>query len=222
MATKVSPSRAPQICSPEQALQFLKEGNERFASGKPQHPNSDAARRIETAREGQHPFAAVLACADSRVPVEMIFDCGIGSLFVARVAGNVADAGEVATLEYAAEQLDIPLIVVLGHTQCGAVAAAIDGTGLHGNLLQLVNRIKPAVEMARLENFGDADAGLHATAVRTNVLRSMTELLRASETIRKRSQAGDLQIAGGVYDIETGRVEWLPTEPEGDWRRWPR
>jgi carbonic anhydrase len=209
-------SAAPQAnVSPDKALQWLKEGNERFAAGKPERPNSDEARRVDTARNGQQPFAAVLACADSREPVEMLFDRGIGDLFVVRVAGNVSASSEVASLEYGAEHLGVPLIVVLGHTKCGAVAAAVDNAALHGSLPELIDRIKPAVAEARKENPNLSGAELLTAAIRANVRRSMAELLRTSETLRKLSESGKLQIVGGVYDIETGRVEWLPDAATG-------
>jgi len=204
-------SDAPKAnVSPDAALQRLKEGNERFAAGKPERPNSDVARRDDTGRNGQNPFAAVLGCADSRVPTEMVFDRGIGDLFVVRVAGNVADPGQMASLEYAADNLGVPLIVVLGHTKCGAVAAAVDNAALKSHLGELVDRIKPAVETARTDNPTLTGADFLAAAIRANVRRNMAELTKSSETIRKLSEAGKVKIVGGVYDIETGRVEWLP------------
>ena len=107
--------------SADEALRLLKEGNSRYVDGKPQHPRQDRARRALTAAQGQHPLAAVLTCSDSRVPAEIIFDQGIGDLFVVRVAGNVAATDEIGSIEYAVDHLATPLVVVLGHTQCGAV-----------------------------------------------------------------------------------------------------
>ena len=212
LATTCLWSDAPQAnVSPEKALQMLKDGNERFAAGKPERPNSDPARRVDTAQNGQNPFAAVLACADSRSPVEMVFDRGIGDLFVVRVAGNVSAASEMASLEYAADNLGVPLIVVLGHTKCGAVAAAVDDAALQSHLGELVDRIKPAVATARKDNPTATGPDLLAAAIRANVRQSMAELVRGSETLKKLSDAGKVQIVGGVYDLETGRVEWLPT-----------
>ena len=201
---------------------MLQQGNERFVSGKPQRPRADLARRGEITREGQHPFAVVLACADSRVPVEILFDQGIGDMFAVRVAGNVCDATPAASMEFAVEYMQVPLAVVLGHTQCAAVGAAVENIVLHAGLRQLINRIKPAVEMARIEHFGSSDGDLYAAAIRANVRRSMADLLRSSDTIRRRAETGELQIVGAVYDVETGRVEWLPEGSEADGHRLPR
>jgi carbonic anhydrase len=131
--------------SADEAIRLLTAGNDRFVAGKPQRPNSDLDRARSTAKNGQAPFAAVLACADSRVPVETVFDRGIGDLFVVRVAGNVADPGTLGSIEYAAEHLGTPVVVVLGHTQCGAVTAAMDNTELYGNLPSWVGVVRPAV-----------------------------------------------------------------------------
>ncbi len=129
----------------DEALHLLLAGNERFAAGKPEHPHTDLSRVESTAKNGQAPFAAVLSCADSRVPVETVFDRGVGDLFVVRVAGNVADSGTLASVEYAAEHLHTPLVVVMGHTQCGAVKAAVDNAQLDGSLPALIDLIRPAV-----------------------------------------------------------------------------
>ncbi len=203
------PPAADVAVSPDQALQWLKEGNERYVAGKADRPNSSAERRVETARNGQSPFAAVLACADSRAPVELLFDRGIGDLFVVRVAGNVADTTEVASIEYGADHLGIPLVVVLGHTHCGAVKAATGNVAGNGPLPQLLDRIKPAVESIRREHPDISDADLIPAATRANVRKSIADLLKASDTVRKLSEAGKLKLVGGVYDIETGRIEWL-------------
>src|SRR5262245_28073525 len=122
---------------PEAALKMLQEGNARFVAGKARHPHEDQGRRNETA-SGQHPFASILSCSDSRDPVEVTFDEGVGDLFVVRVAGNVADTDEIASLEYGAEHLGTQLIAVLGHTKCGAVTAVVNEDKLGGSLPQLV------------------------------------------------------------------------------------
>jgi len=137
--------------SADDALAMLKEGNDRFAAGKSGYPNTAANRRQETASGGQHPFATVLSCSDSRVPVEYIFDRGIGDLFVIRVAGNVADTDEIATAEYGVDHLGTPVLMVLGHTRCGAVTAVATGAQVHGKLPQLVDNIVPAVRKAQTE-----------------------------------------------------------------------
>jgi len=222
MTTISPPAGESMICSPQQAIRLLQEGNERFAAGKPKRPHADAARRGEIAREGQHPFAVLLTCFDSRVPAEILFDAGIGDMFVARVAGNIVDTNQLASIEFAAEHMEVPLAVVLGHTQCAAIAAAVNNTRLHGSLPQLINRIKPAVEMARLEHFGTSGGDLLSRAIEANVRRSVAELLRGSDVLRRRTERGDLQIVGAIYNVETGRVEWLPAGTEGDSPRLPR
>ena len=143
---------------------MLKDGNARYVEGKPTHPHQGAERRALTAGQGQHPFAAVLSCSDSRAPVELIFDQGIGDLFVIRVAGNVAATDEIGTMEYV-DYLGIPVLVVLGHSQCGAVTAAVEGTKLPGSMGVLVAPIKPAADKAKADHPGAATEALVAAAV---------------------------------------------------------
>lgn len=195
--------------TPEQALLRLKEGNARFMAGRSLRPNSDAARRKEAAAGGQHPFAAVIACSDSRVPVELLFDQGIGDIFVVRVAGNVCGMDETASIEYAIGHLSTPLFVVLGHSQCGAVTAVLEDEKLHGSIPELVKNIRPAVEMARREYPGLSGAALIEAAVRANARQSIADALKRSASIRGRADSGRLKIAGAVYDIATGGIEWL-------------
>ena len=132
--------------SPEAAIQALKDGNARYITGKSSHPRIDPERRQATALEGQTPIAAILGCADSRVPPEIVFDQGFADLFVVRVAGNVCAMPELASIEYAVAVLKVPSIVVLGHTKCGAVDAAIKNGPLPGSLPALIKMIRPAVE----------------------------------------------------------------------------
>ena len=131
------------------SLMLLREGNARFAMGTPQHPHQDAERRAATAAQGQEPFATILACSDSRDPVELIFDRGVGDLFVVRVAGNVAGESELATVEYGVGHLNTPLLIVMGHTKCGAVTAVVKEAELHGHLLTLAKKIKPNTKASR-------------------------------------------------------------------------
>ncbi len=193
----------------EAALRCLREGNVRYAAGHPRHPHESAARRAETAREGQHPLATVLACSDSRVPVELVFDQGVGDLFVIRVAGNVCGEEEIGTVEYAVEHLHTPLVVVLGHESCGAVTACVEGVHAEGSLGALLHHIDPAVAAARAahpERHGEA---LVATAVRCNVQCGVEELLRGSRVIREAAERGEVFVRGAVYDLRSGQVEWL-------------
>lgn len=196
--------RAETAVTSDSALAELKAGNEHHARHQYQHPHENAARQRELAA-GQHPHAQILSCADSRVPPEIIFDQGLGDLFVVRVAGNVATDTEIGSLEYGAEHLHIPLLVVLGHESCGAVTAAVQGGPPEGHIAALVDLIKPAVEKTR-----GLPGDPVANAVRTNV-ELVVKQLRASTPILSELVAhGKLKIVGGVYSLETGKVTWLP------------
>lgn len=169
----------------EEALARLKEGNLRFVAMKMEHPEETSARREETAANGQKPFVMVLGCADSRAPVEMIFDRGIGDIFVSRVAGNVAaDGSVIGTLEYAAGHLHVPLLVILGHTQCGAVGLALAGTEVEGSARDILKRIAPAAELAKEERPGLQGDALVTEAVKRNVFQAEKDLFSGSEEIR--------------------------------------
>jgi carbonic anhydrase len=188
---------------PEAVLAALKAGNEHHAMHKYVHPHETLARQRELIAE-QHPEAEILSCSDSRVPPEIIFDQGLGDLFVVRVAGNVASDTEIGSLEYGAEHLHIPVLIVLGHESCGAVTAAVQGGEPEGHIASLVDHIKPAVEKTR-KTTGDAISN----AVRANV-QMVVQQLRSSEPILSHLVAqGKLKIVGGVYSLESGKVTWL-------------
>jgi carbonic anhydrase len=195
-----------------EALSMLKEGNARWVSGAVQHPNTDSARR-ESVAAGQKPFVTIVTCADSRVPVERLFDRGVGEVFVIRVAGNVAGDSETGTIEYGVGHLKTPLLVVMGHTRCGAVAAAADNADVHGKVASLVNRIKPAVERAKRNNPGLAGPDLAAATVRENVWQTMYDLFAGSSELRDATQTGRLMVVGAVYDLSTGKVEFMGAHP---------
>jgi carbonic anhydrase len=193
----------------DEAIRRLAAGNERFVSRSPQRPNQDQARLCDTFANGQHPYAGVLSCADSRVPPELVFDAGIGDLFVVRVAGNVADVDEVGTLEYGVEHLGINAILVMGHLKCGAVTAVVDKAHVTPNIEKLVDNIVPAAERARAAFPQLAGARLVEKAIRQNVYQSMADLTAKSDLLRDRAAAGTLTIVGGVYNLHTGEVDWL-------------
>jgi len=203
-----------QRCGPEDALARLRAGNARFAVGRCEHPHLSAARRRETAEEGQQPLAAVLACSDSRVPVELLFDCGIGDLFVIRVAGNVCDTDQIGSVEYAAEYLGTPLLVVLGHAGCGAVAAVLSGRRLTGCIPRLVDNIRVAVLAAERNHPELMGEALAPDAVRANVWQAIDDLFIRSPAVRERVKSGKLRVVGAIYDLATGLVEWLGPHPE--------
>ena len=185
-------------------LAELKTGNAHFVAKHYQHPHQTATRQKALA-SGQNPHCAILTCADSRVPPEILFDQGLGDIFDVRVAGNVAGDAEIASLEYAAEHLHVPLLVVMGHTHCGAVSAALEGGTLPGKLPGLVAAIQPAVDQSAHEPGDRLD-----NAVRDNVVHVVGQLRAAKPVLSELVATGKLRIVGAVYSLETGKVEWLP------------
>lgn len=185
--------------SPDEALNRLKAGNERFVKSKDSTSKPVAARRAETAK-GQNPFATIVGCADSRTAPEIVFDQGIGDLFVVRTAGNLVDDYALGSIEYAVEHLGVRLIVVLGHERCGAVTAALASSSAPGHVNALVRDIQPAVAATKGKE-GDALA---------NAIHENDALVAAR--IRKEAQLGELasqvRIVEGYYDLDTGRIEW--------------
>lgn len=200
--------------SAEEALKRLKEGNDRFAAGKSVHPNADAQRRELVAAQGQRPFVTILACSDSRGPVELLFDQGIGDLFVVRVAGNVCNVDETGSIEYGVDHVGTPLLVVLGHTGCGAVTAVVMGGEVHGSIPKLVAGIRPAAAKA-----GQANPHLHGkelvpAATEFNVWQSIDDLFKRSSIIRRHARDGKVKALGAIYDLPSGKVKWLGEHPE--------
>ncbi len=206
-------SAANEAVDADKALALLKEGNLRWVDGKTTAPNTEAARREALAEKGQKPFVTIVTCSDSRVPVERTMDRGLGDLFVVRVAGNRAGADETGTVEYGVEHLKTPLLVVMGHTKCGAVAAAVSHAPLHGKVAELVKGIEPAVERARRNNPGADEKALGALAVRENVWQTIFDLYKSSDTLRETVEHGEVKVIGAIYDISTGKVEWLGEHP---------
>jgi methyl-accepting chemotaxis protein len=207
-------SSTADTITPDEAWTRLKEGNARFTSGEPMHPRTDAGRLLETSEHGQHPFATIIACSDSRVPIERVFDQGVGDVFVIRVAGNVCDTDEVGSIEYGVDHLATPIMVVLGHTQCGAVTAVCTNAKLHGSIPPLVDNILPAVAAARKAHPRKSEKELVPDAIEANVWQSINDLLTSSPATRKRVSAGTLKVIGAIYDISTGQVRWLGRHPE--------
>ena len=198
--------------NPDQIIKLLQDGNARFVSGAVVHPQQGEARRMEVFENGQAPFATVLSCSDSRGPVELIFDQGIGDVFVVRVAGNICGLSETASLEYAAEHLKIPLLIVLGHSKCGAVTAVVKEEKVHGSLPQLAAHIVPAVEKAKQVQGKDFSDGLLHTSIEENVWHSIAEMLQ-SEIISELVQEGKIKVVGAFYDLHSGEVKWLGSHP---------
>ncbi|MEI7492410.1 MAG: carbonic anhydrase [Bacteroidota bacterium] len=183
-----------------EAKRLLAEGNTRFVSGRTLHPRQDAVRRKELAN-GQHPFAVILGCSDSRISPEILFDQGLGDLFVAREAGNITDEHTIGSIEYAIEHLHVSLVVVLGHEKCGAIAAARDTAVTAGHIKSIMDALGPAVKATRGQ---DAEATCRAN-IRNNVVA-----LRTSEPLLKHlADRGELLILGAYYELNTGIVTFL-------------
>lgn len=202
---------------PDTVIKMLQAGNERFCSGKPTHPHANTARLKLAGKEnqGDHAYATVLSCSDSRVPVELIFDAGVMDIFVVRVAGNVCNTDEAGSIEYGLGHVNTPVLVVLGHTQCGAVAAVtheLDGKGhkLERNIPPLVSSIVPAVKSAKARHKDVHGDAIIPYAIEENVWQSIHDLFMKSPAVRKIVNEGKAKVVGAIYDVGTGKVKWLP------------
>lgn len=187
----------------EQAMQTLMEGNARFISGHVCHPNQLDEQRAK-AVSGQEPFATIVSCSDSRVPPEIVFDQGIGNLFVVRTAGEVMDNATIGTIEYSVEHFHVPLVVVLGHDDCGAVKAAVDGGAAPGQINYIVDAIKPAVDTAKGMR-GD----LLSNSINVNAQDVAAQLQATHPILSEHVKEGKLQIVAARYHLDTGAVELL-------------
>ena len=186
------------------AQQKLIDGNKRYVDARPSHPNQTAQHRTEVSK-GQHPFAAIVSCADSRVPPEILFDQGLGDLFVIRLAGNVMDDAALASLEYAVEHLGVKYIMVLGHERCGAVEATLKGGEAPGHIGSLVKAIQPAVEKTKNQPGDPLD-----NAVRANVTMVVHQLKSSAPILEELVKKGNLTVVGARYDLDDGGVAILP------------
>jgi carbonic anhydrase len=206
----------------DEALKMLQEGNKRFVSGQSIHPNATMSRITQAGKESQslHAYATVLSCSDSRVPVELLFDAGIMDIFVIRVAGNVCDVDEAGTIEYGLAHVKTPLLVVMGHSQCGAVTAVAqatrgEGHALERNIPQLVDNIGPAVNRAMKQQPDVTGDNIVPYAIEQNVWQSIEDLFVSSPSARRLYRSKLVKVVGAIYDVGTGKVNWLPeTEVE--------
>jgi carbonic anhydrase len=200
-------AQAPRRPTPAEALERLIAGNRRFALGEPSQADVSAARRAELAG-GQRPFAAIVSCSDSRVPPEIVFDQGLGDLFVCRLAGNIVDVGTAGSVEYAVGVLGVSYIFVLGHESCGAVKAAVDvtanGQPISPNIDVLVNAIRASVEAAR-----DEPGDLLTNAIRENVRTGIRRLMSEPD-IAPFLAEGRVGIGGGVLNLTSGAIDLIP------------
>jgi carbonic anhydrase len=192
------------VMTPEKALSLLKEGNQRYL--KNELLGRDLLKQTALTSAGQYPFAVILGCVDSRVPPELIFNLGIGDVFSIRIAGNFVNEDILGSMEFACKVVGSKLILVLGHTSCGAIKGAYDGVEL-GNLTGLVNKLKPAVEAVR-ENSESGELDIDQIAEK-NVLLTIQRIKDGSPILRSMAEAGEIAITGAMYDVETGKVTFL-------------
>ncbi|MDP2848151.1 MAG: carbonic anhydrase [Humidesulfovibrio sp.] len=198
----------------DEAMQLLKDGNARYVAGNSTHSHQGLDRRAETAKGGQHPIATIVGCSDSRAPLEVLFDQGVGDIFVIRVAGNLAGADELGSVEYGVGHLGTPVVLVLGHTACGAVTAAVQNAKVHGNIPALIDQIKPAVARAKTWSPTASGDDLLNKSIKANVWLTMENILRKSQEVREFVASGKVLLVGGIYDLNSGQVAWIGQHPE--------
>lgn len=205
---QVSQEQQQQV-TPDEVLKDLMEGNLRYTNNKTSPPNISA--RIAVSASGQYPNAVILSCIDSRVPVELVFDQGLGDIFVGRVAGNVENKDQLGSMEFATQLAGSKLVMVLGHTECGAVKGACDGAEL-GNLTQLLAKIRPAikaVEGYKKQGRTSKNKEFLAKVTKKNVRLTVADIRKNSPVLAKLEEKGKIKIVGAIYDIKTGKVTLL-------------
>lgn len=203
------------MISADEALERLRDGNRRYTSGE-QIRTDVAHNRISELASGQAPFAIVLGCSDSRVPAELVFAQGLGDLFVIRVAGNIVAPSQIGSIEFAAAQFGTPLVVILGHSHCGAVGATLEqmqksSEGQSPNLQAIVSRIRPGLEDVIAGADGQDPERLMQAAVRANVEASIRQLREGSQIVRELLETGGLRVVGAEYDLGSGAVDFFAT-----------
>jgi carbonic anhydrase len=208
------------MISAREALERLREGNRRFVDGVQSRDTLASQTRRSELVEGQEPFAVILGCSDSRVPVEIVFDQDLGDLFVIRVAGNIVASSQIGSVEFAAERFGTRLVVVLGHSRCGAVSATLEELrrptkSQSPNLGSIVDRIRPAVEELLATELRHDPEALMRQAVRANVRASVNHLRHGSQVLEGLLQRDGLLVVGAQYSLDTGAVEFFEGVPEG-------
>ncbi|MBK6364431.1 MAG: carbonic anhydrase [Saprospiraceae bacterium] len=204
---KAHSAESQSTINPDKALQFLKEGNARFINNL--KVNRDLLEQVNDTRDGQWPFAIILSCIDSRTSAELIFDQGLGDVFSVRIAGNILNEDILGSMEFATKVVGSKIIVVLGHSKCGAVRGACDHIEM-GNLTTLLNKIQPAVyeEKSTLDNRTSKNAEFVEKVASLNVKLTMERIKRESVIIRELEEAGTIKIVGGMYDVDSGKVDF--------------
>lgn len=198
----------------EEVLERLKNGNQRFVQGQTNHQRLLSHQERAQMAETQEPFAIILGCSDSRVPAEMVFDQGLGDLFVIRVAGNIVAPSQVGSVEFAVDSFGCPVVVVLGHTHCGAIESTIEALcnpeqPPSANLMSIVNRVRPSVEILMQTELKDDLKKLSCHAVRSNVFASVNQLRHGSAVLESFISKGKLKVVGAEYSLETGEVTFF-------------
>ena len=197
--------RTEIISSPDAAKQLLIEGNARFVAGKTLSKDISPTKRIDLMKNGQHPFAVIVSCSDSRVPPELLLDQALGDLFVIRVAGNIITPVELGSVEYAVEHLKAPLVLVLGHEECGAVTAAVQGGEMPGSIAAITDKIKPAVDGAKAMGLKGKD--LIEKSADLNIKNALTDI-SGSPIIKEEMESGKIKIMGAKYDQDEGALKF--------------
>jgi carbonic anhydrase len=200
--------------TPEKALLMLREGNTRFVEGKRTYPRQDHRRIKEIAGKEQSPYATIVSCSDARVPPEHIFDAGFGDLFVIRVTGNICETYQAGTIEFLSTHNRTPLIVVMGHTKCGAVTTTALEPELASNLGGVASKIKVAADRVHAKKPGLAGQKLVEACTIENIWVTIEDLLRECPILKEKARKGEVKIIGALYDMDTGKVSFLGSHPE--------
>lgn len=202
----------------QEALERLQTGNQRFASGKHDVASLDSEKRRAAVAGGQEPFAIILGCSDSRVPAEIVFDQGLGDLFVIRVAGNIVAPSQIGSIEFAVGSFKTPLVVVLGHSNCGAVSATLDSMDQpldkqSSHLYSIVDRVRPSLEPLLATNLRNDRKALLKQAVKANISASANHIRHSSPILEQLHKNGKLLVVGAKYSLETGVVDFFDGMP---------
>ena len=198
--------RPADVATAADAKKLLVEGNERFISGKLANKDLGQARRDELLK-GQKPYVAIVSCSDSRVPPEILFDQGLGDIFVIRDAGNIVDPVSLGSVEYAVEHVKVPLVVVLGHEKCGAVTATVGGGEAPGSIGSIVETIKPSVEKAKAAGTTSQEELIEKSADEN--VKAVVAEIEKSPIVKEALEHGHTSVVGAKYDLDTGKVEWI-------------
>src|SRR5687767_7155936 len=205
-----------QTLTPYQGYELLREGNKRFISNlKSDH---DHLELLNQTREGQYPFAVILSCMDSRTSTELIFDQGLGDLFSIRIAGNIVNDDVLASIEYAVKYVGSKVLMVLGHTECGAIKSAKQGV-TDGHITDMLKRIQPSISKAMLKE--DQYHLFDDNVAYANVENSLEEIITRSATVKEMFEKGEIGIVGGVYNVETGQVDFFKNLTKNKEEKWP-